>query len=351
MKDESAIGPGLPNPVWPDLAQRLVATTGVPDDDIRFVLAVCSAYAYGDAATVAAIMDRLGLTRNRCRMISEHVDALFLTSTAYLIQSHDGRVAILCYRGTPPTSVITWLTDFEVEPVTIPVPAPSGTGVGAVHGGFYRNVRSTRFKIVGLLQDAIAGKSVLEHAEDPNSEPPAHGLEVLYVTGHSLGGASAALFAALLVAEPSTYGGLEPATYREIGERLRAVYTYGAPMTGDPAFADACNDDPFLGTKVIRYVYANDVVPRVPPRASGTFKHFGQEYRYVPTGRNGHWRHGRPRRQLRNVLQLTTAPLAVVAKTLALTRRVPFHASLSDHFPQYYIDATTPDGLRSEFGR
>ena len=107
MKAESAIGPGLANPVYPDLVQRLVTTTAVPDDDIRFVLAVCSAYAYGDADTVATMMDRLGLTRNRCRMISEYVDALFLTSAAYLIQSHDGRVSILCYRGTPPTSLIT----------------------------------------------------------------------------------------------------------------------------------------------------------------------------------------------------------------------------------------------------
>jgi hypothetical protein len=81
----------------------------------------------------------------------------------------------------------------------------------------------------------------------PEAEPPEHGLEVLDITGHSLGGASAALFAALLVDEPSTYEGIEPATYGEILERLRAVYTYGAPMIGDPAFADACNDHPFLG--------------------------------------------------------------------------------------------------------
>jgi len=98
MKDESAIGPGLPNPVYPDLVERLAAVPAVPDDMVRFVLAVCSSYAYGDAGTVATMMDRLGLTRNRCRMISEYVDALFLTSTACLIQSHDGRVAILCYR-------------------------------------------------------------------------------------------------------------------------------------------------------------------------------------------------------------------------------------------------------------
>src|SRR5436309_1705469 len=114
MKEDWAIGPGLPSPVYSDLVERLVTTSGVPDDDIRFVLAVCAAYAYGDVSTVATIMDRLGLTRNRCRMISEYVDALFLTSTAYLIQSHDRRVAILCYRGTPPTDLITWLTDAAV---------------------------------------------------------------------------------------------------------------------------------------------------------------------------------------------------------------------------------------------
>jgi hypothetical protein len=71
MREGSAIGPGLPNPVYPDLERHLIKTTAVPDDIISFVLVVCSAYAYGDASTVATVMDRLGLTRNRCRMISE----------------------------------------------------------------------------------------------------------------------------------------------------------------------------------------------------------------------------------------------------------------------------------------
>jgi Lipase (class 3) len=348
MRDDSAIGPGLLNPVYPDLGRHMIQTTAVPDDITRFVLGVCSAYAYGDASTVAMIMDRLGLTRNRCRMISEYVDALFLTSVAYLIQSHDGRVAILCYRGTPPTSLITWLTDLQVEPVKVPVAA---TGTGHVHGGFYRNVRSTRFKIVQLLQYALAGESVLGPAASRVADGPERGLEVLYVTGHSLGGASAALLPALLAFDPTRYGGIDPGISRDILKRLRAVYTYGAPMSGDPAFADACNADPFLRQNVVRYVYANDVVPRLPPKASGDFEHFGREYRYTPPGDGGEWRQSPPRKQLSNVFQLATAPLAVVAKTLAVTRHLRFRASLNDHFPQYYIDALArKQRLRSEFG-
>ncbi len=350
MRDDSAIGAGLPNPVYRDLTGRLATTRIVPDRDVAFVLAVCSSYAYGDARTVATIMDRLGLTKNRCRMVSEYVDALFLTSTAYLVQSEDGRVAILCYRGTPPTSLVTWVTDFQVEPVKVQVPAPSGAGSGQVHAGFYRNVRSTRFAIVKLLEDAIAGRSILDPVENPADRTPPHGLEVLYVTGHSLGGASAALFAALLTSQPSPYGGIDPGTYAEIRKRLRAVYTYGSPMVGDPAFADACARDRLLGKRVIRFVYANDLIPRVPPRASGRFEHFGRECRYTPAGPGGRWEPSRPRKQVRSLFRVATAPLAVVAKSLTVTRRIRFRASLADHFPQYYIDALTPGPLRSEFG-
>ena len=65
MQDDSATGPGLANPVYPDLTARLAAaTTEVPDDDLRFVLAVCSSYAYGDVTTVATIMDRLFPTQD-----------------------------------------------------------------------------------------------------------------------------------------------------------------------------------------------------------------------------------------------------------------------------------------------
>jgi hypothetical protein len=324
-------------PVYADLVETLLAADLYPDPDVAFVMAVCSAYAYSDAATVSMIMARMGLEENDCLMVSEFVDVLFITSTAYLLQSKDGRVVILCYRGTAPTSAITWLTDLDIDPARIEMPAPGGSGEYSVHAGFYRNVRATRYVVERALSEAIEGRSVR-----PGGEPLPNGMEALYITGHSLGGASAALLTTMLLTDP---------VFEPIAHRLRAVYTFGQPMVGSPEFAAVCGEHEFLREKLIRYVYASDIVPQVPPVESGPFAHFGAEYQYKPAGENGRWRHNeQPRKQLRNMLEILTTPLSFLARQVRLTRDIPFHASLNDHLPQYYIDALRPPGVRSEFG-
>jgi hypothetical protein len=40
--------------------------------------------------------------------------------------------------------------------------------------------------------------------------------------------------------------------------------------------------EPFIAR---RYVYANDIVPQVPPTESGRFEHFGREYQCDPPWR------------------------------------------------------------------
>jgi hypothetical protein len=90
--------------------------------------------------------------------------------------------------------------------------------------------------------------------------------------------------------------------------------------------------------------------PNCHPRRPDPFKHFGPEYRYAPVGDGGRWEHSCPRKQLGSLAQIITTPLSILAKALHRTRRIPFHASLSDHLPQYYLDALTPPLLRSEFG-
>jgi Lipase (class 3) len=254
-------------PVLSHLCDDLVQAVTHPAVDIAYALATCSGYAYSDAGTVAMMMARMGLSGNHCAEIGLSDDAMFIDSTAYLVQSDDGRVVILCYRGTSPLNFIDWLLDADLDPERISLAlAHDGMASPAywVHGGFYRNMRATRHKVVKALERALRGESVLD-----GGGPMPHPLEALYLTGHSLGGAMAALMAVVLHVEPA---------YQDIRAKLRAVYTFGQPMVGPPAVAEFCRTAGF--PPLIRYVHQRDVVPHVPPRDSGQFEHFGAEYQY-----------------------------------------------------------------------
>jgi hypothetical protein len=278
------------------------------------------------------IMTRMGLEKNHCRMIARNVDAMLICSTAFLVQSSDGQVAILCYRGTQPLNFINWMTDADAAPEKAPL-SVAGSGSFDVHAGFYRNVRVTRHDVVAALGRALKGKSVLETADAmPNR------LKALYITGHSLGGAMAALMTVMLISDRA---------FDPITEKLKAVYTFGQPMIGCPDFARACAEDEFLTENVIRYRYQNDVVPALPPATSGSFAHFGQEFRY----QSGSWRHSeQPTTQLSNLAELAAAPLALLAGPVRLLRRVTFPYSGEDHLPHHYVSALTPAHVTSEFG-
>lgn len=229
---------GEPFPVYRDLAQRLLAAHEADERDptVAQVLATCAAYSYADVATVARMMARLGLEDCACVGINQVVDAMFIWSTAFLVQSRCGRLVILCYRGTEPTNATNWLTDADVAPGPVALPAAGGTQSCAVHGGFYRNERATRWDVARELDLAAEGRSLL----DPE-EKTEHPLQALYVTGHSLGGAMAVLFA---LTSPH--------------ERLRAIYTFGQPMAARRPLPTVAGE---LGRKLFRHVAPRDPVP------------------------------------------------------------------------------------------
>ncbi len=395
-------------PVHPDLVDRLVEDKQQPDPDgvVPHTLATCAAYAYagfeqqGDPETVAMIMARLGLERNGCRVLEQRVDAMYMASAAYLVQDKDRRVAILCYRGTQPEDIISILTDADVRPETLAVELEGRRY--EVHAGFYRNVRATRHLVIEALERALRGESI-----DPD-EPGTRGdgLEALYITGHSLGGAMAALMALTLVHEPR---------YRHITDRLRGVYTFGQPMVCGPDLARACMELPgpdktyILRNRLLRYIFDRDVVPALPPRPVGPYAPFGREFHYhrrhgptdallttvtgaaiealtfpsdaLRTLASREWGElpvritGGLRRSVRPLLQARAegwtevtqpglhypqmdslaglalvAPLAFFATRLALTRTIPFKYSFDDHGPGHYVNALAPPGVLSEFG-
>jgi len=261
-----------PFPIHPDLADDLVAAHRAPGSDrdalVSHVLGTCAAYAYSDLATVATIMSRVGLENCACVRVAQTVDAMFIFSTAYLVQSRCGRVVILCYRGTEPTTLGNWLGDADVGSDSIPLRAGDETVDIGVHCGFHRNVRATQWSVLNELQSALEGRSL----HDPETRLP-NAMEALYVTGHSLGGAMAVLFALSLAGTPALAA---------LAEKLRAVYTYGQPMAVVEPKSRVMDA---VAAKLFRHVRPRDIVPSLPPLAWGQFSHIGNEYSFT----DGEW--------------------------------------------------------------
>ena len=316
-----------PFPVYDHLVESLLA--GDPTDSsgrnamVAHVLGTCSGYSYGDITTMSEIITRLGLEACGCVGITEIVDAMFIYSTAYLIQSRCGRLVILCYRGTETTNLGNWLGDADVGPESIRL----GGEAAGVHSGFYRNVRATRDLVIRELKLALQGRSLAD--PDAKTDNP---LEALYVTGHSLGGAMAVLFSLGLV------GTIE---HRPIADRLRAVYTFGQPLTVGEPLPGVAHE---LSSKLFRHVIPRDIVPSLPPAQWGHLAHFGNEYRLE----NGEWRQSvTPVAQLSNPREI---PRALLTFFTAQKRRNAARYSMADHGPHLYIAALRPKGRVTEFG-
>jgi hypothetical protein len=283
-----------PFPIYSDVTKRLLGahlptSPAERDPVVAHVLGTCAAYAYADLDTTTMITGRLGLEGGACVCIAQTVDAMLVFSTAYLLQSRCGRLGILVYRGTEPATLGNWLGDADVGTEQMRI----GGEAFPVHSGFRRNMRATRWGVLEQLQLALEGQSLT--AVERRVDCP---LEALYVTGHSLGGAMAVLFALSLLDDPAQ-GALLPT--------LRAVYTYGQPLvTGEPLPAAASP----VTTRLFRHVAARDVVPALPVAAWGRLAHCGREYR----------------------------------------RRDRLEYSIAEHVPHHYLGALRPTDRVSELG-
>ncbi len=319
-----------PFPVYPHLADDLAAAhradNGERDATVAHVLATGAAYAYADADTVATMMTRLGLEANACVRITQTVDAMFIFSTAYLVQSRCGRVVIVCYRGTEPATLGNWLGDAEIGSESSTM-SDGGEPGFRVHAGFHRNVRATWWTVLRELTLALRGRSLFN--PDETVESP---LEALYVTGHSLGGAMAALFA-LKLAGAHEDGAL--------AEQLRAVYTFGQPMAVGGPLPPVADD---IGRRLFRHITSRDLTPTLPPSAWGTFTHFGKEYRHT----NGEWQ--RSEVPVAQLIHTREIPRSVLAFFATNARRPSYRYSIADHGPHHYLAALRPIGRVTEFG-
>jgi hypothetical protein len=132
---------------------------------------------------------------------------------------------VLAFRGTGPISTKNWLADFELRLI----PSDGDDGI-QVHEGFAATLTYLMPQIKQVL---------------PRDR-------MVWITGHSLGGALATLACRELKNE---------------GFQIEATYTFGGPRVGNAGFANS------LPAPLYRFVYGVDIVPHLPPQ--GVYQHGG----------------------------------------------------------------------------
>ncbi|KAH9300022.1 hypothetical protein KI387_011605, partial [Taxus chinensis] len=179
----------------------------------------------------------------------------------------DANLIVIAFRGTQPFEADDYITDLDFSWYDYPK-------LGKVHFGF--------LEALGLANRSKHEKSSFKLEKQEPDKPLAYyvlceklkGLLQVHknarfiVTGHSLGGALAVMFSAMLfVHEEET-----------LLEKLMAIYTFGQPRVGDRVFADFMNrkvNQPI--PRYFRIVYSNDLVPRIPfDDVIFMYKHFGE---------------------------------------------------------------------------
>ncbi|XP_051118014.1 triacylglycerol lipase OBL1-like [Andrographis paniculata] len=182
------------------------------------------------------------------------------TTQAFIFHDNLGTV-VVAFRGTETFNSDDWSTDVDISWYEVP-------GLGRIHAGFMkalglqRNHGWPRRQAAAKPETAYyAVRDLLKDLLQKNDKAR------LVVTGHSLGGALAALFPAVLALHEEA----------AVLERLEGVYTYGQPRVGDGAFGEFMEGVmTTYGFRHYRFVYSFDLVPRLPYDDSlMMFKHFG----------------------------------------------------------------------------
>ncbi|XP_074591793.1 triacylglycerol lipase OBL1-like [Curcuma longa] len=168
----------------------------------------------------------------------------------------DADLIVLAFRGTEPFNAYDWSTDVDLSVI-------SAGKLGFIHLGF--------LKALGLQDEKIFHLGFPEHLEIDENKPAAyyvlrgalsellaaHPKARIIVTGHSLGGALAAIFPAILSCHGDTGGA------GSVLSSVAGVMTYGQPRVGDEKFK-AYFELLMQGKLYVRMVYRFDLVSRIP---------------------------------------------------------------------------------------
>lgn len=234
--------PSAPAPlsIGPDLA------SGAPGYEPRraYWLAELARLAYAAEAEVRRFAKDNGFLQ--CEFWSETASAV----DTQVFALADRQVAVVAFRGTEPDVLADIVSDARIRRVRALADAADA---GEIHEGFARG-------------EAVVAESLIAWLE--KHVPPGG---IIHLTGHSLGGALATVFAARLARHPT------------LGPRLASLHTFGCPRVGDAGFTRLL--DRRLGGAAVRFVHGHDPVPMVPPASAGGYRHLGLEICFLkPSG-------------------------------------------------------------------
>ncbi|PWA68493.1 hypothetical protein CTI12_AA279250 [Artemisia annua] len=186
------------------------------------------------------------------------------TTQAFMLRDKidDYDLIVVAFRGTETFDADAWSSDVDLSWYEL-------KDMGKVHGGFMKALGLKKSQ--GFEKDLIMNpgeplayyviRDMLKQALKENNKTK------FIVTGHSLGGALAVLFTAVLMKDNEV----------ELLGMLEGVYTYGQPRVGDETFGHFMEKNMEIHqVKYYRTVYSNDLVPRLPyDDSTMMFKHFG----------------------------------------------------------------------------
>ncbi|KAK1436590.1 hypothetical protein QVD17_02372 [Tagetes erecta] len=260
-----------------ELDQRLKLDSSIRKGDGRYnrsLSMIASKLCYENEDFVkAAIQDQLKMEFiGFYRCWNDYQDEITTYATMFQ-DTLDPNLIVVAFRGTSPFSAKDWITDVDISWYELKDLNATSKTIGRIHGGFMKALGLQKIK--GWPKD-------LEPSPNATDEHPFAYYTIreklkeilekntnakFILTGHSLGGALAILFVGVL--------GLHEETW--LLRRLEGVYTFGQPRVGDVSFGMYMmkiikNHD----VRYFRYVYGNDMVPRLPyDGRSQFFKHFG----------------------------------------------------------------------------
>jgi hypothetical protein len=206
--------------------------------------------AQASEAIYGTAQDPVGLTTSQAAMSALgfsdlawiDLQSLFKDVCAFVASSPSCN--LLVFRGTKIPQ--DWMTDLACTPARFEWIFAAAPALGEIHAGFGHCLADGLAKIIAAL------------APRDQTRP-------LIVTGHSLGGALAAL---------------APVCFAVMNTAIRpvsAIYTFGQPRIGLNAFCNVYSR--MLSDKLVRFVNKMDLVPRVPLQGwdysdEGTMIHF-----------------------------------------------------------------------------